>query len=323
MKKFLKFCLITAAILIIIGLILGIAGSVAGGNREIARMARNGELTFDSDFFRWGFWAFDDDEPRLTVIDEHLDEHLYDLDEIEVFDEDREIQSGDISFSRLPVSDIRRLHISLGGGEFAIRQSEDENFYLEAKNADRLQVYGENNTLYLKAIRTRVHHMDTVISLYIPEEPYEELELALGAGVLRLQDALAFLEADIEVGAGQMFLENLTCNSLTVEVGAGELIGKNLTVRESADWSVGVGHLQVQGTVEGDLDVACSMGSAELTLADEEAAFNYEIECAAGTIQVGGTEFAGLSAEKSLYNHAKKDMNLDCQMGAIEVTFER
>lgn len=319
MKKFLKFCLITAGILVITGLILGIAGSAAGGSREVARMARNGELTFGSDFLRWGFWDFDEDWPEEEDAD-----RLYDLDEVKVFDEDREIQSGDIALTRLPVSDIADFHISLGGGEFEIRQSEDESFYLEAKNADRLQVYEANNTLYLKAIRTKVHNMDTRITLYIPGGiSYRELDLELGAGVLRLEDALSFLEADIEVGAGQMFLENLICGSLKVDVGAGELVGKNLTVYDSAEWSVDAGHLQMDAAVEGDLDVECSVGSAELTLAGDEAAFNYEIECAAGMIQVGSMEFAGLSAERSLNNNAAKEMDLNCQMGAIEITFKQ
>lgn len=319
MKKFLKFCLITAAILIIAGLIFGVAGFVAGGNREVVRMVRKGELTFDSDFFRWGFWDFDEDWPEMDEMD-----RLYDLDDIEVFDKDREIQSGDIALTQLSVSDIAKLHISLGGGEFEIRRSEDESFYLEAKNAERLQVYGENDTLYLKAIRTRAHNMDARITLYIPDEvSYEELNLALGAGILRMEDAISCLEADIEVGAGQMFLENLTCSSLKLDVGAGELIGKNLTVRTSAEWSVGVGHLQVDAAVDGDLEVECSMGSAELTLAGDEEAFNYEIECAAGMIQIGSMEFAGLSSERSLDNNAEKEMALDCQMGAIEVTFRQ
>ena len=319
MKKFLKFCLIAAVILIIVGLIFGIAGSVAGGNREVARMARNGELTFDSSFFDWDF--FDEDFDRLETYEE---DSLYDLDELEVFNDKKEILSGDISRTELSVSDITGLQIALGGGEFEIRRSEDEHFYLEAENAEKLQVYGENSTLYLKAIRTRVHSMDTKVMLYVPDSiNYEKLKLDLGAGVLRIEDAFSVKKADIDVGAGQMFLENISCDSLQMDVGAGELIGKNVTVKADAEWKVGAGHLQVDAVVEGNLNVECAMGSTELTLVGEQNDFNYEIECAAGMVQVAGSEYAGLSAERSINNSADKTMELECQMGSIEVSFIR
>lgn len=320
MKKFIKFCLITALVLILLGLIIGIAGAAAGGNREVRRMAKNGELTFDSDFFPISFPDFDDGEDVLLG----GGEGFYDLDDKEVFREGKEILSGDISYMQLPVSAITKLQITLGGGEFKILPSEDEHFYLEAKSADKLQVYDEKNTLYLKAIRTAVHNPDTKVTLYIPDTvSYEELELELGAGVLRLEDAFTIREADIEVGAGQMFLKNLTCSDLEVEVGAGELIGAGLQVSEKGAFTVGAGHLQVDADVTGNLAVECAMGSAELTLTGDEDAFDYEIDCAAGMIKVGDREFGGLSAERSLDNGAGRKMELECQMGAIEVTFKR
>ena len=64
MKKFTKFCLIAALILILIGFIIGIAGSVAGGGYDVLRMIENGELTFDSSFFgiHFGDGFFDREE---------------------------------------------------------------------------------------------------------------------------------------------------------------------------------------------------------------------------------------------------------------------
>lgn len=317
MKKFLKFCLITAVILILVGLILGVASATAGGGRDVLQMAQNGELTFDSDdILGLEFHdTFDIDFEDVTP--------LYDLDEVEIFAGGKEILSGDISRMELAVGTIEDFEISLGGGEFYIENSDDGKFYLEAENAEKLQVYAQDETLHLKALRTKTGDTNMSMTLYIPADvSFDEMKLELGAGKFEAEIPLVLENFEGEVGAGQMIVEGLSCNSFDVNVGAGEFLGKELTVKAEAALKVGAGHIYLQGDVKGDLDAECSLGGAELTLAGSKEDFNYEIECTAGSVMVGNAEYAGFASERSVDNGAAKEMNLECAMGAIEVEFE-
>lgn len=58
-------------------------------------------------------------------------------------------------------------------------------------------------------------------------------------------------------------------------------------------------------------------------LKDGEEAFNYEIECAAGNVQIGNRAFTAVAADKRIQNDAIKDMKLECSLGSIEIYFER
>ena len=321
MKKFLKFCLIAAVILILVGLILGVASTAAGGGKDVARMAENGELTFDGEFFDFSFLGAEVDFEDTFDFDGA--EPLYDLEDVEVFDGSTEILSGDISRMELAVGNVTDFEIALGGGEFFIQGSEDGKFYLEAESAEKLQVYAEDETLHLKALRTKTNDVGMKMTLYIPADvSYDEMQLELGAGVFKLEVPLTLESFEGEVGAGQMIIDGLTCNTMDINVGAGEFLGESILVNDEAELKVGAGHIGLQGDVKGDLDVECSLGGAELTLAGAEIDFNYEIECAAGSVVAGTAEFSGLSSERSVDNGASKEMNLECAMGAIEVEFE-
>lgn len=325
MKKFIKFCLITAVILILVGLILGVASATAGGGRDVVRMALNGELTFNSDDI-WGIpFGFEDtfDMDFDDAIDFENGTPIYDLDDVEVFDGSKEILSGDISRMELAVGTIEDFEISLGGGEFYLKNSEDGKYYLEAENAEKLQVYAQGETLHLKALRTKTGDMGMNMTLYIPADvSFNEMKLELGAGTFEAKIPLALENFEGEVGAGQMIVEELSCNDFDVNVGAGEFLGKNLTVNTEAELKVGAGHIGFSGDVKGELDVKCSLGGVQLTLAGSEDDFNYEIDCAAGSVIIDASEYAGFASERSVDNGASKEMNLECAMGSVEVFFE-
>lgn len=317
MKKFTKFCLIAALILILIGFIMGIAGSVAGGGYDVLRMIENGELTFDSSFFgiHFGDGSFDREER----------EPLYDLDDIEDFT--GEEISGDIEKRKLTDEIITKLDITLGGGELYLIDSEDGAFYLEAEKAESLQAYVEDDTLKLKALRTKGHFVnkyDMKVYLYIPAGlSFEEVDIDLGAGVTDLSQLANVDELHVTVGAGKLTMNGVMCTELEATVGAGELIAKDIAVTNKAEFQVDAGHIGASGEILGDVDVECALGAVELVLKDEEEAFNYEIECAAGNVQIGNRAFTAVAADKRIQNDAIKDMKLECSLGSIEIYFER
>lgn len=317
MKKFIKFCLIAALILILVGFVIGTAGSVAGGGYDVVRMLKNGELSINGDFFNRHF-VYEDSDIEIPS------EVPYDVDDIDIFEGGKDVMSGDIAKTRLEDASVHKLDITLGGGELIFKESEDGAFYLEAKRAEKLQFYVEDDTLKLKAIRTKVHSNNNMkVYLYLPKDMnYEEIEIELGAGLIELEGMPDVGKLDVDIGAGALTLSGIECKELDAGVGAGELILRQVVVNGDTELEVNAGHIGGDAQILGNLDVKCSLGAAELTLAGSEEDFNYRVECAAGEVQFGSQAFTALAAERKIDNGAERMIDLDCSMGSIVLSFE-
>ncbi len=314
MRKFIKFCLITAVLLIFLGLIAGIASVTVGGGRELNQMIKNGDLTIDSSDF-----VIDTLKNGINIGGH---ESLYELDDVEIFKGDREILEGDIALSEIPSEAIEDLEIYLGGGEFFLKVSPDEKFYVEGKNVESLQAYAEDNTMYLKALRNNIDGQNTVVDFYIPEKKYEEVTINLGAGTVMFENHIEADDFAGEVGAGQMVINSMNCNEMQVKVGAGEFVGEDIFVSGDAEFKVGAGHIQMHGDIGDNLDAKCSMGSLEFDLDSAKEDYNYDLDCSAGNIQIGNKDYSGISMEKEIDNQASKDVKIKCSMGSVTLTFE-
>lgn len=315
MSKFLKGCLVAAIILILVGLIVSTASTAAGGGKELVRMAREGKFVLNEDDFDFRFDY--DDKVEIGGV-----EVLYDLDDVEIFKKGKEVMSGDIPLMEVPAENIKDLDINLGGGEFFVRNSPDGKFYIEAENVEKLQVYAEDEEMYLKALRNRIDDKETKVIFFVPEAEYKKINISLGAGKLIFEDSMQADKFKGEVGAGQMIIKDITCKDFDVNVGAGEFVGNWVNTSGETELKVGAGHIEMEGSVGDSLEIGCSMGGVEVNLAHNEDEFNYEIECVAGTVQVGNEEFTALSTEKAIYNNASKDMDIECSMGAVIVEFD-
>ena len=63
------------------------------------------------------------------------------------------------------------------------------------------------------------------------------------------------------------------------------------------------------------------MGSVEITLKGEEQDFNYDLECAMGNIELNGRDYGGFGQERSMDNGVARQIDLDCSMGYIGISF--
>lgn len=320
MKGFTKGCLITGLILLLVGLTIGVAASLAGGGREVYKMARNGELS-------WG----DDHDFGILNIEDRYEEEFVIEDQVQVLEEEfddfpwdlpYEVFSGNTDKKKIAGSSVSRLKLLIGGGRIYVEESEDENIYIEAEAVSEFSSCESNGTLYMKAKSTGKYKYDDMkLWLYLPKNVvYEEIDMELGAGIGEMADLQA-VSMDISMGAGQLKAANIICTRLEAEVGAGEMVLTDCQVAEEAEFSIGAGILKASGAFLGDVDVECAVGTAELKVKGQYEDFNYEVECSMGTVKIGGGTFGGLSSERTVDNNAPKDMKLECAMGGIHVKF--
>lgn len=315
MKKFMKGCAILALVMLVLGAGLAIAAGTARGSAVITKVVDSvtgGRLhvNFGNWNLPWGvYW--------------NSGVH-YDLNVSDIYNDGYPILHGDTSGYSLG-SDIDSLQIELGGYILETRASKDDSFYLETKNVENFQCYVENGVLCLKAVNSNGISIGITqgkrVTLFIPEEQYfEEVEVELGAGEITLENVNTG-EMSLEVGAGGIYCRNIKAGELEASVGAGEIKLDGIDV-EVLDVEVGMGEIVGNGSIRKSASLECSMGNLELTLKGSERDFNYRLEVAVGNLTLGRNSYSGLAKEQNIQNGAEKNMDIQCSMGNATILFE-
>lgn len=322
MKKFMKVSAIIALVLLVVGMVMAtIAGAIQGPATigRIVESVTNGRIHHIND---WGI------ELRDEILSEVHGEGWFSIGDSTIFDNAYNVLAGNVDAHSVGAvgtenGQIGKIEIEAGGCRFFIEESGDSQVYVQATNTGKFQCYVQNNTLYVKAIRSTVHftdYNDCEITLSLPADyKYKEFNVEFGAGLLEIDSILAE-DADIEVGAGQLLVSYLEADSLYTSVGVGDLQIDNMKVG-SFSGEVGVGQLMVAGSIQRNADIECSMGNAQLDLAGRYEDFNYTLEASMGNVDIGHNSYNGLAREQTINNNAGKDMDLVCAMGNISVFF--
>ncbi len=86
--------------------------------------------------------------------------------------------------------------------------------------------------------------------------------------------------------------------------------------------TVGMGNVNLYGTIEGDMDAECGMGSLAILLTGSQEDHNYVVECSMGDTTIGDSSYGGLANEKTIANNSSSDFDIECSMGSVVIVFE-
>lgn len=281
MKKGIKIFLFGGLISLLAGgMIMIITGCIGGVGMFRTIASRYPFHTHNNHHYT--FWSWND----------------YDFDDFVVFTGKEEFNLSD--------QDIHSLYVDVDGVELNIASREDGN-----RDVVGLEVTGigidteysvENGILVIKS-RDEWFSSNGEITIYIPRNmEWDMVELYIGAGT-----------ADIE---------DVRTEKLYISVGAGEATLENVKATEELSASVGMGQLEFNGTADCDMDISCGMGQIQLDFEGKAYYddYNYEINCAAGNVEIGNMNFAGVGV-RTIDNNSGKHVNVDCGMGEVEISF--
>ena len=321
MKKFFKTCLILVLVLVIVGgIMLGISVATVGPDSISDMVAKltKGVVVFD---LKEGIQISINDTDIGAFLN---DKAIYNIEDADMFDKDHDIWKGDVEKTLLAEGGIREWDLELGGCEFELKDSGDASYYVEYSGKGKSQAYAKDDTLYVRVLNGSdwsVGNTTECLTLYAPmDATVEEISVELGAGQMNLDD-LKVRKIEIDLGAGQVVADRMQAETVSVSVGAGEIILKEAQLMD-VQAEVGAGNCEISGTITGDVDAECAMGNLTFELTGSEGDFNYDIQCVTGNITVGDKEYSGLAQEQSIDNGAAKNMDVECAMGNVEILFE-
>lgn len=322
MIKFVKGSLIAAGGFAVIGIVLCLISMIFGG-RNLSYMIKN-DAYLDGKLERVG--------EKLENVMEKAEgwniswghRHHESSERLIVNDVDQETTGVE---EHVSIDGIRNLNLILGAGSLVVREKNSSDgiidIYVQGRGGCDYRT--KDDTFYIegfKGINTIGSNMDeNVITLVFPSgSVFEEVDMEVGAGVMEISH-LRTREMDAVIGAGGLYLQQAETGDLAVEVGAGKVEADDM-VSGDISLTVSMGECIYEGTASGDIDVECDMGSVGLTLKERERDFNYEIECGMGSVQIGGTGFTGLGSQKRVDNGVGREIDVECSMGNIMVSFE-
>lgn len=166
----------------------------------------------------------------------------------------------------------------------------------------KLRYYMDGDELKIKT-KKKVIHVDNpgIIYIYVPEQ-------------------YRFDEVSLNVSAGSLYVEDILAQELSVDVGAGEAVIDSFTAEET-DLNCGAGEITAFGNVEREADIDCGIGEITFTTSGRESDYNYSISCGIGEVQCGNSTYSGIGHEREIDNNAGKEMNIDCGIGQVNVSF--
>lgn len=307
MKKFTKISLIVAAAMLGTGLLLsGIAALMGAGYGTMHRMSMDGE------FDVWGIHV----RPYGIYFGS-------DNDIIFGNDETGTYQTG----SEFSASEVNNIEVDVDAASIYVKPSTDvdkisvelkhgrERYYSCVLDGDTLKIeYDQKNYRY--------YHKSPEITIYLPAEKYfKMLDFSIGAAEMEFEDQTVICDKlTIDVGAGRLEAERFdVAELLDIEIGAGEVIVDDGTFGK-VKIDCAMGNVELSGKLNGDLTGSCSMGNIEIELDGDEEDYNYDLSCSMGELTVNGrtrAAFDGTHTEKN--ENAIGTISIDCSMGNVEL----
>lgn len=324
MKKFFKVCAIIVIVLAVVGgIMLGISSMVVGPKTigDMVTKVTDGRIVTD---FREGFYINFGDNKLGSFLNKHA---IYNIDDADTFNKNHDIWKGDVKKTLLAEGGIKKWSLGLGGCTLAFKDSGNESYYVEYTGSGKSQAYVEGEVLYVKVLNsdwgigTGIGNKEECLTLYVPMSAVvEEAEVDLGAGQMVMDD-LKVQKLVLDLGAGQVTAKNLQADQLRVSVGVGEVALTEAQLKD-VQIEVGAGNCEINGAITGNVEAGCAMGNLTFELTGKETDFNYDIQCVSGNVVVGEKEYSGLAQEQSINNNATKTMEVECAMGNVEILFE-
>lgn len=124
-------------------------------------------------------------------------------------------------------------------------------------------------------------------------------------------------KANIEIGAGSLYITGLSANEFDLSVGAGRAELSDCTLAD-AKLECAMGELIYNGVLTGRGSVDCGMGNVEIYLKNQDS-FGWSVDCGIGSVEVMGYRYSGLGAEATQDPGAAVYYEIDCGMGNVTI----
>lgn len=301
MKRFYKITLIAALICIVFGFGMVAVGAVQGGMQSFLNMVDNNEFTI-SGGNTVHFGVMENDE--------------------------KEYEDRDYSF---PAEAIDKLELDIGASMLEVKYEDVDQYQVQVRQSKRGYIYCEEDEDTLN-IESGIESS----AFNLGEEKGNKI-------ILTIPKDAKLREIELTLGAGSCTGDKLCADAIFVEVGAGSLKVDKLKAEKTMELTVGAGNIEVDKIEAGqleleceagrcyakkvitkaDIDLSCDAGYVYMGLQAAEESYNYDLSCSIGSLKIAGQQHSGIDFSKETDHGADRELTAECDVGAIEIDFNK
>lgn len=211
---------------------------------------------------------------------------------------------------------ITELDIELSDINLNIKSG--DSFYVET-NAKDISVKEKQNKLTIKDENSiSALKSNLVVTIYIPDNlVMSKADIQTGAGKIYIQ-ALTADQIDFDLGAGEVTIDKIISNFKTeIEGGAGK-ITINDGMLCNVDCDMGVGEVNISSAFIGSSTFNQGIGKANLNISEDKSLYTLNINKGIGKATVDGNEVAN----GTVIGDGAKIITINGGVGEIEVDFK-
>lgn len=153
---------------------------------------------------------------------------------------------------------------------------------------------------------------------------------------ITLPEAVELEKADIDTGAGEIEIEGLVAERLTLELGAGRVKISEIVINDRVDISGGAGELEISaaeitdlnldagvgavkfdGRLSGSCDIDCGVGECELNLEGGKESYSIIVDTGLGNYTIDGEKMR----DGQIYGNGECIIDIDGGVGEVSVEF--
>lgn len=320
MKKSTRFFVVGGLLSILAGGIIMLVTGCIGGISMMHTIAT--EYTYSGWNFGHGYWSFG--YHGVEHYDDYFDDDHFGGNHHDGTHHDSITENGSVNLDEIE-DDIHSLLIyGIDGVDLDIIQENSQDVKLLSVQGVGIEYVVDGGRLVIRSkYGNGLFSEGGKIVLSVPEDMYwEDVDIEFDAGELDMEGIHARKIA-LKVGAGEASVDRIEAEKMEISVGAGEVKAEKMEISGDAVISVGLGNVEISGVVDGSMDFSCGMGNIEFE--GKNSAYddyNYDISCAAGNVEIDHSRFSGFAFDRQIDNHSHKDMNIDCGMGNVSVSFD-
>lgn len=212
--------------------------------------------------------------------------------------------------------DISELDIDIGGCALNIKRGNE--FKVESNNTD-LNLTERESTLRIseESSSWRRFSESTTLDIYIPDSVNLYLaELNTGAGKVYIERLFA-KNLKLDFGAGSVTIDELTAtDSAIITGGAGKITVSGGSLAE-LDFDMGVGALNLTSRLSGDCELDMGVGNSDITLIGKSDDYKIKIDKGLGSVRVDGVKVS----DNAVCGSGNNNIDIDGGVGNIKVDF--
>lgn len=229
----------------------------------------------------------------------------------------RETASGEMQTYAIE-EDVSELTLKLSGAALKIKTG--DRFSVES-NHKYLSVEAKGGELSITETKDlfAASHKGVTVTLYIPEGfVFDQVNMETGAGQVKI-DSLSADILSLSLGAGEVEIRELTANGRAkIEGGAGEMTIEG-GLLHNLDLDMGVGELNLKSRLEGSSRLNFGVGEAELTLVGSREDYQIKLDKGICEAKLEGKPMA----DDSVYGGGENQIEIDSGIGEIEIEFTK